>query len=1125
MNTKKIKNKFIILIYIFSFVIISNVVYAQEEIEKKNLIKNGDFTETNENKKFWTGKAPKDWNLWISKEYLENDELKEEIKNQYKYEILENIDNKKNVLYIDSQSEFRTVVNQDLKVESDKEYELSFDIKTKNKKGNIYIRIIEKKGNEQKNLWYSEKFTGNNEWKTSKKIYKPLSDIDNIRVEIFYDKGLGSIYIDDISLTEKEKNNESIREDELSTIEETITLELNKKYLLNKPNLEYKIKDDILKIENGFIVPTSVGKTIISTTDNGQDKIISVEIKNINNKYLEMIEEWNKVIAGNEIYDSTNEIMRENHENLELKAQEIINTFNFKMDGYLWEETKDYEKSSSLTTTYRKLELLAKQITNKESSVYNDKKAIEIVKNSLNWMYKNVYHENKDIVGNWWDYEIGTPRAINNTLSLMYRYFSEEDIHKYLKPIYKFVPDPYIFRATLSPFKATGGNLVDMGRVKIIAGILNKDDETISETIKSMQQLFEFVNNGEGFYMDGSYIAHTNLASTGSYGNVLIDGLTQLLPIIQKTNSPLGQDKLQTLLKWYDNSFIPLIFKGELMDMSRGRGISRENLQSHAAAVEILRSIARSSDLFDVQTNDRLKGTIKQIVKLDSYYDVYDNLTSYKDIELFNNILNDNSIKLISNESYIKNLANMDKAVIYNSDRDYAIALSMHSSRTQNYEEMNEENKRGWYTGDGMIYLYNGDLSHYSDGFWPTVDATKLPGVTALVEQRQSGENSGSKQTMGSSLVGGLVHDSKHAIFGMDFSNYNKTLFQKKSWFIVDNKIVLLGAPIINKTDKKSYTTLENRKINSKDYELIVDGKKAKEYNFEKKNIKNIFLKNKMENKNIGYKLLENNNISFKKETRSDSWNSINSSQSNELVTNEFISIVNNNDKRVKSYAYIMYPNISEREFNNKNQEIKVLSNDIENQVIEDTNSKTIMAVKYLPKEYNLYDGVKISKEGLYYLTREDSIYKIKANTFEGKNILKSVEIDLSKYELLSNAEDGSELRFRLRKKDDKHINDENSNKKEDRLDKSNTNKTKQNNNNNKDGKNKTNNINKKAKDNKKITQINVKDNSKDIKKKKEVKNPSTGDKGIKNIFIILIISIILNQVIFVKKKTKERNQ
>ncbi len=35
MNTKKIKNKFIILIYIFSFVIISNVVYAQEEIEKR----------------------------------------------------------------------------------------------------------------------------------------------------------------------------------------------------------------------------------------------------------------------------------------------------------------------------------------------------------------------------------------------------------------------------------------------------------------------------------------------------------------------------------------------------------------------------------------------------------------------------------------------------------------------------------------------------------------------------------------------------------------------------------------------------------------------------------------------------------------------------------------------------------------------------------------------------------------------------------------------------------------------------------------------------------------------------------------------------------------------------------
>ncbi len=40
--------------------------------------------------------------------------------------------------------------------------------------------------------------------------------------------------------------------------------------------------------------------------------------------------------------------------------------------------------------------------------------------------------------------------------------------------------------------------------------------------------------------------------------------------------------------KWINQSFLPLIVKGELMDMSRGRSISREAASSHAAAVEVL---------------------------------------------------------------------------------------------------------------------------------------------------------------------------------------------------------------------------------------------------------------------------------------------------------------------------------------------------------------------------------------------------------------------------------------------------------------------------------------------------------------------------------------------------------
>ncbi|WRN77577.1 hypothetical protein UM594_08130 [Staphylococcus aureus] len=50
-----------------------------------------------------------------------------------------------------------------------------------------------------------------------------------------------------------------------------------------------------------------------------------------------------------------------------------------------------------------------------------------------------------------------------------------------------------------------------------------------------------------------------------------------MMPMIKET--PFN-DKTQndtTLKSWIDDGFMPLIYKGEMMDLSRGRAISREN--------------------------------------------------------------------------------------------------------------------------------------------------------------------------------------------------------------------------------------------------------------------------------------------------------------------------------------------------------------------------------------------------------------------------------------------------------------------------------------------------------------------------------------------------------------------
>lgn len=288
-----------------------------------------------------------------------------------------------------------------------------------------------------------------------------------------------------------------------------------------------------------------------------------------------------------------------------------------------------------------------------------------------------------------------------------------------------------------------------MGRVRLITGALRQDEKIVTETIESLSRLFKFTDSGSGFRTDGSYIDHDNLALTGAYGNVLLDGLSQLLPTIVNSNN-FANESLDTLYQFIKKSFLPLMYKGEMMDMVRGRGISRKELQSHVAGGEVLRGILRISEVVESPIKEELKSIVKTIVTQDTYYNIYKSLSSFKDIMLMQNLLT-NDIPIISRKNNISIYNLMDKVSFINADKNFAFAISMYSNKTQNYESINGENKKGWYLSDGMTYLYNDDLSHYSDNYWATVNPYYLPGTTVTLEERKekSGQVTSEKAFVG----------------------------------------------------------------------------------------------------------------------------------------------------------------------------------------------------------------------------------------------------------------------------------------------------------------------------------------------------------------------------------------
>ena len=1007
----------LICFFVLAFVFVmgnEKLSYAEElSGHSVNLVKNGDFNLKENNQNKWTGKSATNWNApWIPKSVKE------------KYHITVTDDG---ILKMDSDAEMRAVVGQDITVESNQKYILSVRIKTESLKSNIGARVrilsYDINNKQQSSLWYSKNLIGDNDWTTITEEFVSGEDIVKIRLELFYETGTGTAYFDDVSFFKSEKTT-SIESEGIKEIEfdNSVTLSMNKRWLL-PGNYKYEVKDNsIASVENGFIVPKKIGTTeLIVRAPEKKDKVVSLVVGESNKIFDSLLQKWDTMISGNKYFDSQssymNKIFESNEKDVESYLAKIQNN-----DKKIWDDLADYSKSANLTKTYRRLEQIAKSVTNPKSKYYNDKEVISIVKRSMKLMEDNYYNENTESKGNWWDYEIGTPRAINNILTIMNQYFSKEEIVKLLRPISKMVPNPSkIMVSQNRGKKAVGGNLSDLGKVKVIEGILLEDNEKLEVAINTVSNVLEVVSEGEGFHYDGSYVDHTNIAYTGAYGNVLIDGFSQLLPVIQASPYKIEQNKLKILYNWIHEGFLPLIYRGELMDMTRGRSLSRKSQSDHTAAVEVLRGILRIAEVSEPSEKNKLQEIVKNIIQSDNYYDTFLSLKSFYDVYLFETLLSNNMLGEIERNTYLKLYNDMNKVAYYNKERGFAFGISMHSDKIQNYEFMNKENAKGWYTSDGVSYLYNDDLSHFSDDYWATVDTYKLPGITENNKVREKGIG---MTTMKNSFVGSTFLNQKFGTVAMDFSNLDNTMSAKKSWFILGDRLVFLGSGVKDASGTNGYTVIENRKIKrsskncsmeKEDYKVIVDGKeKTVDSNEMELQVNNIFLKSSNKEMNIGYKFLNTTSLNLKKETRSGTWKDINETQSNENVENTFLTIVQPHDMVRNSYAYVLYPNRSDKEFAaevNK-EDITVIENSENNQVVYDKSNHIYGVVKYDDSVLKLEENLVLKEKGIYTIQKE--LNKIKLAFFNPTNSNAQLnELKVNRYVLKQVIEPSVEDRVR----------------------------------------------------------------------------------------------------------------
>ncbi|CAL6060083.1 S-layer_homology domain-containing protein [Hexamita inflata] len=569
------------------------------------------------------------------------------------------------------------------------------------------------------------------------------------------------------------------------------------------------------------------------------------------------------------------------------KASTFLNSLIKTVDRtYLWDSYKNIEQGTQLMATVSNIYFIALAYATTPNDKfpnihYQNTTTLDILSAALDHILSNYYKADtviaKPLSGsgnqNWWEWQIGIPDILNNIIILTLNNISQNIINKYLASSKRFQPNAdtitNLFNINEKLIPSTGGNLVDTSRICFLRGLISQNLTESDLAFFALDRIFDFVTISDGFYKDYSFIQHNTIVASTSYGQMLFSGLTNLITILNgSTMYNYRISSLKNIFSFIINAAAPFMYHAQMMNMVNGRSISRKeqeyaNCKEFIGYMAVLSQFAPSSE---VQT--ALQSIVKHhLTKAKPFQDFSSIYQQARVIIL--QIMNNTSIPATLPEFLHKRFSSMARVV--HRRENYAFAIAMHSYKVGDYESINGENLHGWYTGDGMEYMYSNYQQQYID-FFPTVDPYLLQGTTELTVRRNDSAVDGVRsQTMSKATFVGGTDLNGTGVVGMEFYNFNYKLSGFRSWFLFDQSVMIVA----NYNSTENYrSTFLNRELGSLAQNVFVDGQ-AVSNDLKAYNCSRLFVEGTGVNDSVGYIFLKQTEIYLKKELRVGDWNQI----------------------------------------------------------------------------------------------------------------------------------------------------------------------------------------------------------------------------------------------------------
>ncbi|MFI7635100.1 polysaccharide lyase family 8 super-sandwich domain-containing protein [Nonomuraea sp. NPDC049400] len=483
------------------------------------------------------------------------------------------------------------------------------------------------------------------------------------------------------------------------------------------------------------------------------------------------------------------------------------------------------------------------------------------VVDGLVWLHERYYGDQATgYYGNWHNWEIGIPTHASRTLALLAERVRAErpDLTAaYIASMDAFLRNGKDGDVDLDSRFHTGANLADITANRILQGALAGDDARVGKAISDQATVFATIDpynlqhgNTDGYYRDGSFIQHHSVAYTGSYGKGLLTRVVQTLKTLEgATSGGTSEDLAGVVYRWVADGFAPLIFEGWMMEIVKGRAVSRTTT-GYADVGVVVEAITDLAGHVAGAEALALKKYVKFLPAADTAAFV-----SPVSIARYAAIRADSAVPAADLNPPARCVAfnAMDRTV--HRRPGYAFALARSSDRISKYEYMSGENLMPWFQGDGAYYLYlagEDQREVFGVDYYTAVSPYRLAGITAPVAARRTvpelygrlwyenpghplnftsssqsqntyvyfpraGNSFSGGATLGAYGAAGMVQSDDAAytakqagILPDDFVAYQNAR-STKSWFMLDDEIVVLAAGVSGQGGRDAVTTVDSR--------------------------------------------------------------------------------------------------------------------------------------------------------------------------------------------------------------------------------------------------------------------------------------------------------------------------